>query len=148
MPEFGNSHGHTKRFPFTGPRPHRRKPVNFPWTQAAVDAGKAAEQVADPANDAVQQGSPYVDTDSAAALVVLSGQGSKTIAEQQRAVADAHAKNAAAEAQAQAAKNIADQASGDAKEAYQHAAGAAQDAAARAEAVTRTAFSSTPRTRP
>ncbi|MEW2133422.1 RICIN domain-containing protein [Streptomyces sp. NPDC005435] len=95
--------------------------------QAAVDAGKAAEQVADPANDAIQLGSPYVDTDSAAALVVLTGQGSKTIAEQQRAVADAHAKNAAAEAQA--AKNIADQASGDAKEAYQHAANAAQYAA-------------------
>ncbi|MGV9567088.1 ricin-type beta-trefoil lectin domain protein [Streptomyces sp. NPDC003480] len=95
--------------------------------QAAVDAGKAAEQVADPANDAIQLGSPYLDTDSAAALVVLTGQGSKTIAEQQRAVADAHAKNAAAEAQA--AKNIADQAKGDAKEAYQHAANAAQYAA-------------------
>ncbi|MEW5351702.1 ricin-type beta-trefoil lectin domain protein [Streptomyces sp. 16-176A] len=95
--------------------------------QAAVDAGKAAAQVADPANDAVQLGSPYVDTDSAAALVVLTGQGSKTIAEQQQAVADAHAKNAAAEAQA--AKNTADQAKGDAKEAYTHAAGAAQYAA-------------------
>ncbi|MGQ4414171.1 RICIN domain-containing protein [Streptomyces sp. SAS_269] len=92
--------------------------------QAAVDAGKAAEQVADPANDAVQLGSPYVDTDSAAGLVVLTGQASKTIAEQQQAVADAHAKNAAAEAQA--AKDIADQAKGDAKEAYQHAANAAQ----------------------
>lgn len=95
--------------------------------QAAVDAGKAAEQVADPANDAIQLGSPYVDTDSVAGLVVLTGQGSKTIAEQQRAVADAHAKNAAAEANA--AKNIADQAKGDAKEAYQHAANAAQYAA-------------------
>ncbi|MEV7130130.1 ricin-type beta-trefoil lectin domain protein [Streptomyces sp. NPDC093260] len=95
--------------------------------QAAVDAGKAAEQVADPANDAVQLGSPYVDTDSAAALVVLTGQGSKTTAEQQQAVADAHAKNAAAEAQA--AKSTADQAKGDAKEAYTHAAGAAQYAA-------------------
>ncbi|MER5530856.1 RICIN domain-containing protein [Streptomyces sp. NPDC002677] len=95
--------------------------------QAAVDAGKAAEQVANPANDAIQLGSPYVDTDSAAGLVVLTGQASKTIAEQQQAVADAHAKNAAAEAQA--AKNIADQATGDAKEAYQHAANAAQYAA-------------------
>lgn len=95
--------------------------------QAAVDAGKAAEQVANPANDAIQLGSPYVDTDSAAALVVLTGQASKSIADQQRAVADAHAKNAAAEADA--AKNLADQAKGDAKEAYQHAAGAARYAA-------------------
>ncbi|MGW7261461.1 ricin-type beta-trefoil lectin domain protein [Streptomyces sp. NPDC054834] len=95
--------------------------------QAAVDAGKAAEQVAAPANDAIQLGSAYVDTDSAAGLVVLTGQASKSIADQQQAVADAHAKNAAAEAQA--AKNLADQAKGDAKEAYQHAANAAQYAA-------------------
>ncbi|MFC9634369.1 RICIN domain-containing protein [Streptomyces mirabilis] len=95
--------------------------------QAAVDAGKSAEQVADPANDAIQLGSPYVDKDSAAALVVLTGQASKSIAGQQQAVADAHAKNAAAEAQA--AKNLADQAKGDTKEAYQHAANAAQYAA-------------------
>ncbi|MFF4499458.1 RICIN domain-containing protein [Streptomyces sp. NPDC001401] len=95
--------------------------------QAAVDAGEAAKQVADPANDAIQLGSPYVDTDSVAGLVVLTGQASKSIADQQQAVADAHAKNAAAEAQA--AKNLADQAKGDAKEAYQHAANAAQYAA-------------------
>ncbi|WMD09248.1 RICIN domain-containing protein [Streptomyces sp. FXY-T5] len=91
--------------------------------RAAVDAGKAAAQVATPANDAIQLGSPYVDTDSAAGLVILTGQASKTIAEQQKAVADAHAKNAAAEASA--AKNLADQAKGDAKAAYQHAANAA-----------------------
>ncbi|WP_428986358.1 RICIN domain-containing protein [Streptomyces camelliae] len=95
--------------------------------QAAVDAGKAAEQVANPANDAIQLGSAYVDTDSAAGLVVLTGQASKSIADQQQAVADAHAKNAQAEADA--AKNLADQAKGDAKEAYQHAANAAQYAA-------------------
>ncbi|WP_405828921.1 RICIN domain-containing protein [Streptomyces sp. NBC_01176] len=95
--------------------------------QAAMDAGEAAEQVADPANDAIQLGSPYVDSDSAAGLVVLTGQSSKSIAEQQRAVSEAHARNAAAEADA--AKNIADQAKGDAKEAYQHAANAAQYAA-------------------
>ncbi|WP_406173290.1 hypothetical protein [Streptomyces canus] len=41
---------------------------------------------------------------------MLTGQASKSIGEQQQAVADAHAKNAAAEAQA--AKNIADQAAG------------------------------------
>ncbi|MET7380881.1 RICIN domain-containing protein [Streptomyces sp. NPDC005526] len=95
--------------------------------QAAVDAGKAARQVAAPANDAIQLGSPYVTADSAAGLVVLTGQASKTIAEQQQAVADAHATNAQEEAAA--AKAIADQAKGDAKEAYQHAAGAAQYAA-------------------
>ncbi|MFS4105599.1 ricin-type beta-trefoil lectin domain protein [Streptomyces sp. PD-S100-1] len=95
--------------------------------QAAVDAGHAATQVADPANDAIQLGSPYVTTDSAAGLVVLTAQGSKTIAEQQKAVADAHAKNAKAEADA--AKSLADQAQGDAKEAYQHAAGATKYAA-------------------
>ncbi|WP_277752735.1 RICIN domain-containing protein [Streptomyces sp. L2] len=95
--------------------------------QAAVDAGTSAQQVAAPANDAVQLGSPYITTDSAAGLVVLTGQASKTIAEQQQAVADAHAKNATAEADA--AKNLADQAKGDAKEAYQHAANAARYAA-------------------
>ncbi|WP_312846089.1 ricin-type beta-trefoil lectin domain protein [Streptomyces sp. WAC05374] len=95
--------------------------------QASVDAANAAAQVAKPANDAIQLGSPYVTTDSAAGLVVLTGQASKSIAEQQKAVADAHAKNAQAEAAA--AKNIADQATGDAKLAYQHAANAASHAA-------------------
>ncbi|MGI5447521.1 RICIN domain-containing protein [Streptomyces sp. CA-243310] len=94
--------------------------------QAAVDAGKAAAQVAKPANDAIQLGSPYVTTDSAAGLVVLTGQASKTIAEQQKAIADAHAKNAQEEAAA--AKVIADQATGDAKAAYEHAATAAKHA--------------------
>ncbi|MCZ4511129.1 RICIN domain-containing protein [Streptomyces sp. ActVer] len=91
--------------------------------QAAVDAGNSAAQVAKPANDAIQLGSPYVTTDSAASLVVLTGQASKTIAEQQKAVADAHAKNA--QAASAAAKALADQASGDTQAAYQHAANAA-----------------------
>ncbi|HWU08233.1 MAG TPA: nucleic acid/nucleotide deaminase domain-containing protein, partial [Streptomyces sp.] len=95
--------------------------------QAAVDAGNSAAQVAAPANDAIQLGSPYVTKDSAASLVVLSGQAAKTIAEQQKAVADAHAANAAEEAAA--AQTIADQAQGDAKAAYQHAANAAKHAA-------------------
>ncbi|MFJ4979211.1 ricin-type beta-trefoil lectin domain protein [Streptomyces coeruleorubidus] len=95
--------------------------------QAATDAGNAAVQVAKPANDAIELGSPYVTTDSAAGLVVLTGQASKSIAEQQQAVADAHAKNAQAEAAA--AKNLAEQATGDAKAAYQHAANAATHAA-------------------
>ncbi|MFE7516803.1 polymorphic toxin-type HINT domain-containing protein, partial [Streptomyces sp. NPDC057540] len=91
--------------------------------QAAVDAAQAAAQVAKPANDAIQLGSPYVTTDAAAGLVVLTGQASKTIAEQQQAVADAHAKNAQEEAAS--AKSIAEQAQGDAKAAYGHAATAA-----------------------
>ncbi|GCB45150.1 RICIN domain-containing protein [Streptomyces sp. NL15-2K] len=95
--------------------------------QAAADAGNAAAQVAKPANDAIQLGSPYVDTDSAAGLVVLTGQAAKSIADQQKAVADAHAKNAQAEAAA--AKNLAEQAQGDVKIAYQHAANAATHAA-------------------
>ncbi|MFF3756203.1 RICIN domain-containing protein [Streptomyces sp. NPDC002185] len=95
--------------------------------QAAVDAGNSAAQVAQPANDAVQLGSPYVTTDSAAGLVVLTGQASKTIADQQKAVADAHASNAQAEAAA--AKAIADAATGEAKQAYVHAANAAGYAA-------------------
>lgn len=95
--------------------------------QAAEDAGNSAAQVAKPANDAIQLGSPYVTTDSAAGLVVLTGQASKTIAEQQKAVADAHAKNAKEEAAA--AQALADQAQADTKEAYQHAANAARYAA-------------------
>ncbi|MER5563873.1 ricin-type beta-trefoil lectin domain protein [Streptomyces sp. NPDC002506] len=92
--------------------------------QAAEDAGNAASQVAKPANDAIQLGSPYVTTDSAAGLVVLTGQASKTIAEQQKAVADAHSKNSKEEAAA--AQALADQAQADTKEAYQHAANAAR----------------------
>jgi hypothetical protein len=95
--------------------------------QAAVDAGNAAAQVAKPANDAIELGSPYVTTDSAAGLVVLAGQSTKSIADQQQAVADAHAKNAQAEAAA--AKNLAEQATGDTKIAYQYAANAAAHAA-------------------
>ncbi|MFK4599233.1 hypothetical protein RKD30_005900 [Streptomyces pristinaespiralis] len=95
--------------------------------QAAVDAGNAAAQVAKPANDAIQLGSPYVTTDSAASLVVLTGQASKSIAEQQKAVADAHAKNAQQEAAL--AQSLAEAAQGDAKAAYQHAANAAGHAA-------------------
>ncbi|MFD7537868.1 RICIN domain-containing protein [Streptomyces sp. NPDC059819] len=95
--------------------------------QAAEDAGNAASQVAKPANDAIQLGSPYITTDSAAGLVVLTGQASKTIAEQQKAVADAHSRNAKEEAAA--AQALADQAQADTKEAYQHAANAARYAA-------------------
>ncbi|WP_406216663.1 ricin-type beta-trefoil lectin domain protein [Streptomyces canus] len=99
----------------------------YTTAQAAEDAGNAAQQVAAPANDAIQLGAPYVTTDSAAGLAVLSGQSSKTIAEQQQAVAEAHAANAQKNA-AQAA-SLAAAATGDAKAAYTLAAEAAGFAA-------------------
>ncbi|WP_030321165.1 RICIN domain-containing protein [Streptomyces sp. NRRL B-3229] len=99
----------------------------YTTAQAAEDAGNAAQQVAAPANDAIQLGAPYVTTDSAAGLAVLSGQSSKTIAEQQKAVAEAHAANAQKNA-AQAA-SLAAAATGDAKAAYTLAAEAAGFAA-------------------
>ncbi|MGC0402934.1 hypothetical protein RKD27_005578 [Streptomyces sp. SAI-126] len=99
----------------------------YTTAQAAEDAGNAAQQVAAPANDAIQLGAPYVTTDSAAGLAVLSGQSSKTIAEQQAAVAEAHAANAQKNA-AQAA-SLAAAATGDAKAAYTLAAEAAGFAA-------------------
>lgn len=95
--------------------------------QAADDAKGSAAQVTKPANDAIQLGSPYVSTDATASLVVLAGQGSKTIAEQQLAVADAHAKNAQKEAAL--AQSLADKASADTKAALQSAANAAASAA-------------------
>ncbi|MGW2958375.1 ricin-type beta-trefoil lectin domain protein [Streptomyces sp. NPDC001220] len=99
----------------------------YTTAQAAEDAGASAQQVAAPANDAIQLGSPYVDTDSAAGLVVLTGQSSKTIAEQQQAVAEAHAANA--QKNAEQAQSLADAATGDAKAAYTIAAEAAGHAA-------------------
>ncbi|MFJ1974602.1 ricin-type beta-trefoil lectin domain protein [Streptomyces sp. NPDC087903] len=99
----------------------------YTTAQAAADAGASAQQVAAPANDAIQLGSPYVDTDSAAGLVVLTGQSSKTIAEQQQAVADAHAANA--QKNADQAASLANAATGDAKAAYTIAAEAAGHAA-------------------
>ncbi|WP_435808955.1 RICIN domain-containing protein [Streptomyces rochei] len=92
----------------------------YTTAQAAVDASNSAAQVAAPANDAIQLGSPYVTTDSAAGLAVLTGQSSKTIAEQQRAVAEVHAQNA--EESAAQAQSVANAASGDAKAAYTLAA--------------------------
>ncbi|WP_416983075.1 ricin-type beta-trefoil lectin domain protein [Streptomyces sp. T028] len=99
----------------------------YTTAQAAADAGASAQQVAAPANDAVQLGSPYVDTDATAGLVVLTGQSSKTIAEQQKAVADAHAANA--QKNADQAASLAAAATGDAKAAYTLAAEAAGFAA-------------------
>ncbi|KAB1141910.1 virulence factor [Streptomyces luteolifulvus] len=99
----------------------------YTTAQAAEDAGASARQVAAPANDAIQLGSPYVTTDSAAGLVVLTGQSSKTIAEQQQAVAEAHAANA--KKNAEQAQSLANAATGDAKAAYTIAAEAAGYAA-------------------
>ncbi|MFI1711316.1 ricin-type beta-trefoil lectin domain protein [Streptomyces griseoruber] len=99
----------------------------YTTAQAAADAGASAQQVAAPANDAVQLGSPYVDTDATAGLVVLTGQSSKTIAEQQKAVAEAHAANA--QKNADQAASLAAAATGDAKAAYTLAAEAAGFAA-------------------
>ncbi|MCX3062302.1 ricin-type beta-trefoil lectin domain protein, partial [Streptomyces beihaiensis] len=70
--------------------------------QAAHAASTAATQVAKPANDAIQLGAPYQDTDPAAGFAVLSAQASKTVAAQQAAAADARA--AAAKTAAQQAK--------------------------------------------
>ncbi|WP_241757287.1 RICIN domain-containing protein [Streptomyces sp. WAC00263] len=99
----------------------------YTTAQAAEDAGVSAQQVAAPANDAIQLGFPYVTTDSAAGLVVLTGQSSKTLAEQQRAVAEAHAANA--QKNAEQAQSLANAATGDAKAAYTLAAEAAGHAA-------------------
>lgn len=99
----------------------------YTTAQASQDAGNAAQQVAAPANDAVQLGAPYVTTDSAAGLAVLAGQSSKSIAEQQRAVAEAHAANA--RKNAEQATSLANAATGDAKAAYTLAAEAAGFAA-------------------
>ncbi|MFD9005192.1 ricin-type beta-trefoil lectin domain protein [Streptomyces sp. NPDC059582] len=99
----------------------------YTTAQAADDAGAAAQQVAAPANDAIQLGSPYVNSDFAAGLVVLAGQSSKSIAEQQQAVAEAHAANA--QKNAEQAASLANAATGDAKAAYTIAAEAAGHAA-------------------
>ncbi|WP_169317191.1 ricin-type beta-trefoil lectin domain protein [Actinacidiphila oryziradicis] len=100
----------------------------YTTAQAATAASNAAQTVAAPANDAVQLGSPYVDTDSSAGLAVLTAQASKTIADQQQAVAQAKADQSAQAAKS--AQALADAATGDAKNAQVAAADAAAQAAA------------------
>jgi hypothetical protein len=95
--------------------------------QAAGAAASAAAQVVAPANDAIQLGAPYVNTDASAGLAVLSAQASKTVADQQQAVAQA--KSAQAAQAAQQAQAIADAATGDAKAAQVPVADAAAQAA-------------------
>ncbi|MEU9070100.1 polymorphic toxin-type HINT domain-containing protein [Streptomyces sp. NPDC048306] len=92
---------------------------------AAASARDASAAVVRPANEAVALGTPYQETDSAAAFAVLTGQTSQSIAAQQAAAAEARASHAdAAAAKAQA---LADGATADAELATQAAADAAAD---------------------
>ncbi|MFJ8492024.1 polymorphic toxin type 27 domain-containing protein [Streptomyces sp. NPDC094038] len=99
----------------------------YATAQAAAAARDSAARVVKPANDAIELGSPYAETDSSAGLAVLTGQAAKTAAQQQAALAKAkaaQAAKAAAEAKALAAK-----ADADAKAAAESAANAADYAA-------------------
>ncbi|MFD6365274.1 hypothetical protein ACFWFX_36405 [Streptomyces roseolus] len=98
--------------------------------QAASAARDSAAQVIKPANDAIELGSPYKETDSSAGLAVLIGQGAKDAAAQQVAVANAKAEQAAKAAVA--AKALAAKATADAKAAADAAALAAEYASAAA----------------
>ncbi|SDI87452.1 polymorphic toxin type 27 domain-containing protein [Nonomuraea jiangxiensis] len=99
----------------------------YSTAQAAVAARDSAAQVIKPANDAIELGSPYKDTDASAGLAVLTGQSSKTLAAQQAAVAQAKA--AQAQRAATEAAALAAQATADAKAAAVAAAQAADSAA-------------------
>ncbi|WP_329086271.1 MULTISPECIES: polymorphic toxin type 27 domain-containing protein [unclassified Streptosporangium] len=107
----------------------------YSTAQAAVAARDSAAQVIKPANDAIELGSPYKETDASAGLAVLTGQSSKTLAAQQAAVAQAKATQAA-KAAAEAAA-LAAQASADAKAAATAAAQAADSAAKAATSLAR-----------
>ncbi|RSO11166.1 hypothetical protein DMH18_10075 [Streptomyces sp. WAC 06783] len=98
----------------------------YATAQAAQAARDSAAQVIKPANDAIELGSPYKETDASAGLAVLTGQAAKTAAEQQRAVAKAKADQAALAAIA--AKALAAKAAADAKAAAEAAAAAAESA--------------------
>ncbi|MFF7811588.1 polymorphic toxin-type HINT domain-containing protein [Streptomyces sp. NPDC007945] len=96
--------------------------------QAAAAARSSAQQVIKPANDAIELGSPYAETDTSAGLAVLIGQSSKTLAQQQAALAKA--KSVQAAAAAAEAKAVAARATADAKAAAEAAARSAEYAAA------------------
>ncbi|WP_309049903.1 hypothetical protein [Streptomyces sp.] len=104
--------------------------------QAATAARDSAAQVIKPANEAIELGSPYAESDTSAGLAVLVGQGAKTAAEQQAALAQAKADQA--KKAAAAAKALATQASADAKAAAEAAARAAEWAAAAAVSLAQT----------
>ncbi|MCX5393266.1 DUF4951 domain-containing protein [Streptomyces sp. NBC_00094] len=99
----------------------------YATAQAAVAARDSAAQVIKPANDAIELGSPYKETDTSAGLAVLTGQASKTFAQQQAELAQAKSDQAAVAAAK--AKDLAAQASADAKAAAEAAARAAEHAA-------------------
>ncbi|MFD9519379.1 polymorphic toxin-type HINT domain-containing protein [Streptomyces sp. NPDC059979] len=99
----------------------------YATAQAALAASESAMEVIKPANDAIELGSPYKESDSSAGLAVLTGQAAKTAAEQQVAMAQAKA-DQAAKAAAEA-KKFAEQADADAKAAAEAAAQAADWAA-------------------
>ncbi|GAA3222927.1 polymorphic toxin-type HINT domain-containing protein [Nonomuraea helvata] len=98
----------------------------YATAQAALAARDSALQVVKPANDAIELGSPYKETDASAGLAVLTAQASKTLAAQQAAVAQAKAAQAAKAAKE--AKALADKADADAKAAAVAAAEAAESA--------------------
>ncbi|MFK4109375.1 virulence factor [Streptomyces sp. NPDC002176] len=100
----------------------------YATAQAALAARDSARQVINPANDAIELGSPYKETDASAGLAVLVGQAAKTAAEQQEALAKAKAAQAAKAATEAAA--LAAAASADAKAAATAASAAAASAAA------------------
>ncbi|MFF3841185.1 polymorphic toxin-type HINT domain-containing protein [Streptomyces sp. NPDC001930] len=100
----------------------------YATAQAAAATRSSAQQVIKPANDAIELGSPYADSDPSAGLAVLIGQSSKTHAEQQAALAKA--KSAQAAAAAAEAKALAARATADAKAAAEAAARSAEHAAA------------------
>ncbi|MBP0458421.1 Hint domain-containing protein [Streptomyces montanisoli] len=95
----------------------------YATAQAATAARDSAAQVVKPANDAIELGAPYAQTDASAGLAVLTGQAAKTQAQKQQAVAQA--KSAQAKQAAAEAKALAEKASADAKAAATAAASAA-----------------------
>ncbi|MER8183398.1 RICIN domain-containing protein [Kitasatospora sp. NPDC094015] len=99
----------------------------YATAQAAGAASASAQQVVAPANDAIQLGAPYQESDASAGLAVLTGQATKTIAQQQQAVAQVKADQA--KQAADQAASLANAATGDAQVADQAAARAAGFAA-------------------
>ncbi|MFF3768885.1 polymorphic toxin type 27 domain-containing protein [Streptomyces sp. NPDC002232] len=99
----------------------------YATAQAAKAAGESAQKVIKPANDAIELGAPYQDTDASAGLAVLTGQAAKSAAVQQAALAKAKADQAAAAAKL--AQKVAAEASADAKAAAVAAAEAAVSSA-------------------
>ncbi|MEU8587925.1 hypothetical protein AB0C59_13150 [Streptomyces sp. NPDC048664] len=104
----------------------------YATTQAALAARDAADKARAPATTAISTGTPYQETDSAAAFAVLSGQQALTFAEQQAKAAEA--KSAEAQRMAKDAQALADKAGKDDKAAATASAQAAKDASRAATA--------------